>query len=261
MTVSAVGSSGLATALAAWTLLSAAGAGATTLTYDFNAGLGPEFESFSTDGLFAVDTSGQNVRISKPADNLALRQNPNEFISGGVRLNLALGGDFVVTVDFTLHDFPATPGASQLNESVLAASSISDPGAAISILRFRVGSQNLIELFAAPPGLPFGIAPATANSGRYRLERSGSDITASYAIGSSATFIPVATASNVTDPYRFVLAAVQGANSGPRSSTALDISFDNLIVEAEFLVETPEPAALALFGLGLAGLGLRRRAG
>ena len=66
-------------AIAAETL-ALASADATTLTFDFNSGIGPQFSAFSTDNLFTLDTSGSDLRIFKEADDISLRDNPNEFI-------------------------------------------------------------------------------------------------------------------------------------------------------------------------------------
>lgn len=239
---------------------------ATALTFNFDTGIGPQFSVFSTDNLFAVRTSGSDLRISKDADDIRLRSNPNEFIFGGIRSNFALGGDFIATVDFSLNNFPGAPVQSQLNESLMAAIS-ADSIRFVEVLRFRSGpTRDRIELFSVPSGAPAGLMTETTTSGRYRLERTGSTVSASYAIGSGSTFIPVASVLGFSDLFHLQLFAAQGlgSSSAPsRSSTALDISFDNLVVTADTVTGLiPEPSTILIFTLGLAlAVFVRRRRG
>jgi len=228
---------------------------AATMTFDFNTGFGPLFQTTSTDNLFTVDNAAGSVHIFKGIDNPALRPNPNEFISGGVNSLFTLGGDFSATVDFSLATF-APAGGEKLNESVL---SVASPTESALVLRFTHNVGQFVEGFK---GVPLGAASESATTGKYRLERTGSFLAGSYDDGGGFTTlfssIPIG-----TDPFGVTLLAVQGANIGERSGTALDISFDNLVVVADSIniAAVPEPStyALMLAGLGLVGYAASRR--
>lgn len=253
-----MGGIGLAGLLAATVALcGATAASAATMTYDFNAGLGSDFTVSNTTGLFSVATVG-TVRIAKPADTPPLA---NEFIGAGIDSTFALGGNFVATVDVTLHNLPPAGGGSMLNEALLYAGS-AIPGHAASVLRFTAGSSNLLEGFNYFTGAPVNVQPESATSGRFRLGRTGTTVTMSFdafgeaGFGTEAGFETIGSIASFSEDFRLSLFAVQGANAGTRASTALDIAFDNLVVVADRIVPSavPEPSAVALLGLGLAGL-------
>ncbi len=83
--------------------------GAETVTFDLNSGPGPNFSTFNSGNLFTLDLDGPNLRISKPVDDGSVA--PTGFVSGGILSNFAMVGNFIITVDFTLPDFPvAAPG-------------------------------------------------------------------------------------------------------------------------------------------------------
>ncbi len=234
---------------------------AESLTFDFDSGPGPNFSVFDiTNGLFSVDTDGPTLRVSKPADDGTLR--PNQFISAGIISGFSVEGNFTMTVDFTLHDFPAT-GQDQLNESLFGAVPLS--GGNFALLRFRAGDLNMIETFMSPPGTVIAGTESSLASGRYRIERSGSTVTGSYASSGSSAFTPIGSYGGLSEPMRVKLWAGQGMNPAPagRSTTALDISFDNLSIQADHITGViPEPSTLILLAtaaLGLLACGWRKR--
>ncbi|REJ68715.1 MAG: PEP-CTERM sorting domain-containing protein [Planctomycetota bacterium] len=243
-------------------VLIAVRAEAVTLNYDFDSGPGPGLTIFDggsvsphtaylgpATGLWTIDTDGPDLRISKSADAGTIF--PNDYIGAGVFSQFQLDGDFTVTVDFTLHNFPAGTGV-QLNESFLNLRS--DGGHAFDVLRFRVGSGNKIEVFAEPVGGPLGVQNSTLTSGRYRITRAGSTMTGFFAPSGSSSFTTIASQSGYFDPMRVQLFAAQGPNAGgsTRPFTALDISFDNLVIEADSIVQpVPEPNSLILAGFVL----------
>jgi len=202
----------------------------TTITFDFNSGIDlASFSVFNVGELFTISTEGQDLRISKPADDGTVL--PEGWLSAGIVSRFTIDGDFMVTVDFTLHDFPPTPSNSRVNESLLAV--MSDEGL-FEILRLSLGNLNLIEVFAAPGGV-LGIQDSTLTSGRYRITRIGSTLTALFSEPGSESFTTLASMDGLSGPFRIQPFAAQGTNGGgsPRSTTALDISFDNLVIEAD----------------------------
>ena len=223
------------------------------IAFDFDSGPGPNFAVSNDGGLWTVDTDGPDLRISKPADDGTFR--PNGFVAGGITSNFTMAGDFTVTVDFALHDFPGASGIYGLNESLLIARSSSNEF--FEVLRFRAGDGNKIEVFAAPPGTALGVMDSTITNGRYRIQRSGSTVTGSFAPTGSSSFTSLATVAGFPDPMLVQLVGVQGRNvpTAGRSTTALDISFDNLVVEADHIegyVPTPS-TFVGLISMGLMG--------
>ena len=129
---------------------------------------------------------------------------------------------------------------------------MSDEGL-IEILRLRLGSLNLMEVFAVPGGV-LGIQGSTLTSGRYRITRIGSTLTALFSEPGSESFTTLASMDGLSGPFRIQPFAAQGTNGGgsPRSTTALDISFDNLVIEADQILM---PCLTDLDGDGNVGIG------
>ena len=131
------------------------------------------------------------------------------------------------------------------------------------MLRFRRDDLNLIEVFTAPPTAALGVANSDLSSGLYRISRSGTTVTGSYAEPNSSVFTTIASVEYSLEPMFVELYAAQGGGGGPRSHTSLDISFDNLVVEADSTTGViPEPSHLVsltgLLAMGLIGTWWRR---
>ena len=228
---------------------------ADTITFDFESGPGPGFSTTNSGNLWTLDTDGPTFQASKPADDGSFE--PNGFIAGGITSNFTMTGDFLVTVDFSILNFPAAgPAASALNESVLGVSG-DTAGESFLVLRFRHGSSDQIEAFGSSGG-PTGVQNSSLTSGQYQIERVGDTLTGRFAPTGSATFTTLGSFGGYTSPeFQIVLNGVQGTNAGgqPRSNTALDVAFDNLVVTADGFVGTvPEPSSLALGGGGILAL-------
>jgi hypothetical protein len=212
-----------------------------TFTFDFNTGPGPNFSINNTGNLFNVDTDGPSLRIFKPADDGTLYT--DSFISAGIKSNFTCNGNFTVTVDFTLDNFPAIPFTHQLNESILGIYN-EDNSQFFLVLRFRLSHQNLIEVFTK--GHPLGVTTSTLITGRYRISRSGSIFTGQYAPSGSSTFTTIASDIGFSGPVKLRIFGAQGRNvvGANRSTTALDISFDNLVIEADQCLGVLIPAEI-----------------
>jgi hypothetical protein len=213
------------------------------ITFDFDQGPGPSFDLVNSSGLFFIDGDGPALRIVKNSDDGSV--SPTELVIAGAISHFKLNGDFTVTVDFALAEFPFPPANQQINSSLLAV--VANGNMLAEVLRFRLNGRDRAELFASVPfqDLPINTSALT---GRYRLVRQGTTVTAFFADGNGA-FIPLADAFGVTGPIRIQLFAAQTPNvvGGARPTTALDVEFDNLIVEAEQitgLVVVPEPVSI-----------------
>src|SRR5215213_6341259 len=205
---------------------------AATFSFDFDTGPGTSFATFNSGNLFALGLSGPDFRISKPADDGSFL--PSGFVSGGIVSKFSVTGNFRVTVDFTLPSFPlAAPGSTPLNESILGVSGSN--GELFLVLRFRNASGDKIEAYGGAGG-PTGAQDSSLTSGRYQIERVGDTVTGRFAPAGSDTFMTLGSFSGYSAPqFKIQLSGTQGTEGGSRSTTALDVAFDNLIVEADGL--------------------------
>lgn len=245
--------------------LGAAGrANADTASFDFSSGIGPYFSVFNGSGnfpaldqpggLFNVATNSSGIDVSKPADNGTI--SPVNAVGAGIRSTFSVVGNFSITVDFTLNDFPIPNQSEGLNESWLSVISM-DYRSDVSVLRYNYPSAgNLIEGWTDPSEIGFGIQNSSSMSGRYQLQRSGSTITALFADPDSSSFTQLASVDGFPDPMKIQLFAAQNRNVGgdPRSTTSMDVSFNNLNVVADQIQGIPEPSTFVLFGIGAFGL-------
>jgi hypothetical protein len=139
---------------------------AATAFFDFATGPGPGLSTVSSGGVWTVDNDGPSLRISKLADDGGAT--PNAFSSGGVVSDFTLGGNFLVTIDFTHFNFPAAgPNGAALNESVLSVSGNAN-NEGLSVLRYNSAGASRIEAFG---GAPIGDQASSLSAGRYQIER------------------------------------------------------------------------------------------
>jgi hypothetical protein len=227
-------------------LLLATNAWAESITFDFNNGIGADFAVRNDANAYTVLTSGPTVRAFKGSDDGSV--SPNDGLQGGIVSLFQLDGDFTVTVDFLLNDFPYPSFNQQINASLLAV--VNDSGDLAEVLRFRLNGRDRAELFA---NIPFQDLPINTGdlSGRYRLVRQGTTVTGYYASGNSGMFVELASAFGLAGPAQVQLLGAQGPNAaGSRPNTALDVEFDNLVIEADRIIgltTVPEPASLVLW--------------
>ena len=79
------------------------------------------------------------------------------------------------------------------------------------------------------------------SEGRYQLTRTGDTIAGSYALTGENDFQPLGTLDMFLGPIFVELKVTQGRNrfDVPRSTTAMDIGFDNLVIEADTITAVP----------------------
>jgi len=218
--------------------------------FDFVSGLGLDFDVIVDGNLWTIGTSGPDLQISKPADDLSFA--PQGFTLGAVQSRFIVDGDFSVTVDYELPDFTRDAAtAHTLNESILALTPATPgPGPFFEILRFVSGSfpTPYIEAFSSS-GAPIGLQPAppaVVPSGRYRVTRSSDVMTAWYAPLGCEDFTAIGSEGGFSGPMRLELAAAQGTDAAgfDRAHAPVNISFDNLIVDGLI-----QPAIVAVSSL------------
>jgi len=234
---------------------------AETRTYNFESGIDSDFSMFKTEGVgWTVATDSGELRIAKPEDDLSV--DPGRFVTAGIRSDYFLAGDFMVTVDFRLVDFSFPGTRFMLNESILGTWP-EEGGASFMVLRFKEDDSepdNYVEVYDTTG--PHGKVYSSVTQGKYRVWRQGNLLVGEISSG-GGSFTEVWSGIGYTEPAQVSVYAAQGLQGGTqRSSTSLDIGFDNLDVQADAFV--PEPSAFTLVMLGFVGLTLtacRRRTG
>ncbi len=218
----------------------------------FDNGPGPYFTPYfspnnvEAPALWTLNTDGPTYRVSKGSDTLAGTQS-----YAGLSSELQMSGNFDVSLDYRLFNFP-TAGDPRFNGVGMNVYPIGG-GTAFLILRFALNSQ-LGEVYY---GGTQGVVPWDDVAGTFRIIRTGSTITG-YLKNPSGSFVTIATVSGFSGPAGIDLDAYQSSNSGPRSTTAIDVEFDNLNVTAD-AIQLPEPTGLSVIVLAALGVLRRRR--
>jgi hypothetical protein len=233
---------------------------ADSVSFDFHAGVGPGFSIINEGGFWSAGVQAGELRISKGPDagTPGASFEEAQFTRGGVRSVFQVAGDFEVTVDFMLYDFPLPPAAHGLTESILGMGNAQDPTNFFWILRFN----NFLESFYQFPQAALGARPSTQMRGRYRITRVGGTLTGWIAAAGSSTFVAIGSHTGFSGPAFVDLLGRQGTPffhpPGPRGP--IDIGFDNLHIEADAVDgAVPEPAILLPFAACLLGIALARR--
>ncbi len=202
-----------------------------TTVFDFDSGFGSDWTVNNDSGLFEISNSSQDVRISKDADDLSVM--PNAFIFGTISSEFCVTGDFTATVDFEILNMPAL-ASNPLNECVLGITG-HNSSEGFLVLRFTNTTQQWLEAFSSSAG-QIGQHANPLNSGRFRISQTGTTISGFYAESGSSTFTALGSTTTLVEPKRISLQAVQGYKVvGNRGSTALDMRFDNLVIEGEII--------------------------
>ena len=224
----------------------ASGAKASVLIdVNFTHGIPSTFTNYKySEPEWSVDADQGQLRITKSVSV------DKQSTSGGIESLFQLSGDFAITVDYFLDEFDFNGN----NTSRLGIREVVDQGEReLTVLRFRQSSRDATEMFSnqfphgivgpdGPDQLAWQFSDAVA--GKYRLERVGNVITGSYA-PEGQDFIVLGRMFDSVSPVTVLLFANQNQSG---TSSAMDISFDNLVIEAESI---PEPSTLVIFfGLG-----------
>jgi hypothetical protein len=210
---------------------------AVTLSYDFSSGMGSDFTFENLTGLFTLDDSGGELRLSKAADS-----EPNYFRPARIRANYLLQGDFEVRVGYRINISLNDGDQQQLNLGFLDGTGLANVRSNESWL----GGNNY-HVWVKDHEEPTGGISTSDVSGTLVYKRSGNTISAYFrSPGANAdTFL---TSKTVSVP---LIAFTMSLQSQPNSHGALDASFDNLYVRADGIVVpiTPSHSLPAILSL------------
>ena len=200
-----------------------------------------DFDSGDITGLSLVregepwnaDLESGSLRFWKPEDDRS--SNNFEAIWCGFATDFDLSGDFTVTVDFDLTEFPRATGHIGTNACSLFV--IEEDGSlGLGLMSLWVStSRTRVFLVNHSEGNVRSI-PSSFTAGRYRITRVGSSLTGSVAPADSSSFEIIGGRDGVTGSVSLEGLARQGVSvtrSGGRSNTALDVTYDNLVVEVD----------------------------
>lgn len=196
-----------------------------------------------------VPPPGGKLRVSKGSDTDSLTA-LNE-LDAGIRSKFTVEGDFSISVNFELLDFPLS-NSGGWNEIFLRVAS-EESGSFFETIRGASDTGHFVEAYTNVGGQIIGLTGTTSSNGVLGVDRTGQQMTAWVDFGEGRETLGDLFSEQFEGAMLIELFAAQvpdGISGFPRSSTALDVRFDNLCI-------IPEPASVILFGLG--GLVLARK--
>ena len=235
---------------------------AVTLNEDFSGGIQPDrwdiFRNDAADAPWTITAPDPNgwLQTSKVADSDPLKMYVECLAV--IQSQFQLIGDFSVTVDFNLVDFPI-PNSVGWNEAILRVVPPDSPATIFEVLRFTssdTAQNQWVEGFLHYPTGDFkkiGLTPDPTLQGSFSITRLGGTLSAWIDRGAGPVLLGSETSAQFEVPMSVQLLTTQVPTlTDVRPSTSLDVRFDNLSISADSIV--PEPSTLILLCTGAVGL-------
>jgi ligand-binding sensor domain-containing protein len=188
------------------------------LFFDFASGTDGMFSFQNPCGLFALDDTAGELRLSKPEDTLV----GDDVKAAYVLSNFSLAGDFDASVAYRLNT-PLTNG-QQLEFQMGGSSSLCN----VRSNEEWLGGNNY-HVYVGGEVQPIPAIATTDLTGTLRITRTGSQVTAYFKTQAASEYTLIH--SEVLGRGYVDLAMC--LQNQPHSSAALDASFDNLSVQAD----------------------------
>lgn len=203
-----------------------------TAFWNFSGGMDSNFTYSENYADFSLDDDHGELRLSKPAGG------GSDFKYASVDSTFQIGGNFDIRVDYKLN--LTLQAGNQVHMGMLYD--------VYAIVRSLEGGYQNYHIWRSSGG--YGQVPTNDLSGSMRFVRTGTTVTAYYkSPGADFTSLYTYTDYGSQDVTIFMNIVNNGG-----SSNALDVSFDNLYIQADYLpsgLPVPLPPSVLLLGSGL----------
>ncbi|MCP3928891.1 MAG: hypothetical protein GY705_07305 [Bacteroidetes bacterium] len=190
---------------------------AETIVYDFSGGIGVDFGFSNPDGLFTLDDSGGELRLSKVEDSLP---DPGHPKRGTVYSNFTVSGDFEISVEYNLNS--ALGVGDQIEFQIWS----NDFAYFISRSNEDFLGGNNYHVFWNDGDISQTAILTSDTSGTFRFIRKGATIWSYFKSSSSSEYTLIHSKNFGTSDIGIGMTL----QNQPHSFTALDGTFDNLII-------------------------------